>query len=311
MPGNTEKVIRSYGKIYAVGHRAVHKIFTAPVLAEEKVDGSQFSMGVRNGELFCRSRNMQLDTANPEGLFKEAVETAKAVASHMVDGWTYRGEYLKKPRHNSLIYARTPIRHIVLFDVDKGNQDYVSWEEKEDIAVSLGLEVIPRLWEGRIEGPEHITALLQGISFLGGAIKEGIVFKSYDQYGADGKVLMAKYVSEAFKETHRKVYKQRNPGPTDIKQQIIETYRTSARWEKAVQHLRDDGRLVGAPEDIGPLMRELNKDIEEECMSEIAADLLKWAKKDILRGCARGFAEWYKEKLVKDAADAGAFGSPE
>ena len=62
---------------------------------------------------------------------------------------------------------------------------------------------------------------------------------------------------------------------------IIERYKTPARWEKAIQHLRDDGTLTNSPRDIGLLIKEVRKDIQEECQSEIKEILFRWAWKQV------------------------------
>ena len=38
---------------------------------------------------------------------------------------------------------------------------------------------------------------------------------------------------------------------------MLDNYRTVARWEKAIQHLNESGRLENSPRDIGPLIKEI------------------------------------------------------
>jgi len=44
-------------------------LFDGEVTIEEKVDGSQFSFGLIDGELQCRSHNQQLVIDEPEKMF--------------------------------------------------------------------------------------------------------------------------------------------------------------------------------------------------------------------------------------------------
>jgi len=44
-------MLHSYPSVYAIGHKAIEEIFLGPVLIEEKIDGSQFSWGIIDGEL--------------------------------------------------------------------------------------------------------------------------------------------------------------------------------------------------------------------------------------------------------------------
>ncbi len=68
---------------------------------------------------------------------------------------------------------------------------------------------------------------------------------------------------------------------------------------KAVQHLREAGKLEGSPRDIGLLIEEVRRDIEKECRDEIEAILWKWAWSDVSRLVTRGLPEWYKNLLLE------------
>lgn len=98
----------SYPSIFALGHRAIAELTNFPVHVQEKVDGSQFSFGVFDGEIRVRSKGAEMYPEAPEKMFQKAVDTVKALQDILIDGFTYRGEYLAKPRHNTLAYDRTP-----------------------------------------------------------------------------------------------------------------------------------------------------------------------------------------------------------
>ena len=68
---------------------------------------------------------------------------------------------------------------------------------------------------------------------------------------------------------------------------------------KAVQHLREDGSLLGEPKDIGPLIKEVIRDTMEEETDYIKETLFAWAKKDIARRVTSGLPEWYKQQLLE------------
>jgi hypothetical protein len=109
---------------------------------------------------------------------------------------------------------------------------------------------------------------------------------------------MGKYVSEAFKEVHRKKWGENNPGAKDLMAKLIETYKSSARWEKAVFRLRDNGQLENSPRDIGNLVKSVWPDIAAECEEEIKETLWKHYSKGICRGVTKGLPEWYKQRLM-------------
>lgn len=296
----------SYPSIYALGHRVLEPLFTESVRIQEKIDGSQFSFGVFEGELRCRSKGAQLIVDAPEPLFARAVDSARAVASRLVDGWTYRGEYLSKPKHNTLNYNRVPSGHIILFDISDAQEGYLTHDAVGAEAARLGLEAVPQFFEGVwTEGADGLLALLEHESVLGGVKIEGVVVKSNTLYGPDKKRLMGKFVSEAFKEVHNKEWKTTNPGSKDIIEQLVDRYRTEARWQKAVQHLREQGRIEGSPRDIGALMKEVSPDVLRESEDDIKDALMKWAWPQISRGVTRGLPEWYKEQLLREQFDDG------
>ena len=289
----------SYPKVWALGHNAIQELLFDSVLVEEKVDGSQFSFGVFNGELKARSKGQELIIDAPEKMFEKAVETIKELQPCLKDGWTYRGEFLQKPKHNALAYDRVPDRNIILFDINTDEEEYLNRDSKEDEAERLGLEIVPLIHQGAIEDAEFFKSLLDRTSILGGQKVEGVVIKNYNRFGRDKKVLMGKFVSEEFKEVHKGAWKESNPTKTDIIQSLIVTYRTPSRWGKAVQHLKESGNLDGSPKDIGNLIKEVQEDIKLECKEEIINALFGYAWPQIQRGIVAGLPQWYKEQLME------------
>lgn len=288
----------SYPKIYALGHAAISELLLDPVVIEEKVDGSQFSFGKFNGEIKMRSKGQEL-IPGKEKMFSKAEAFVASVAHLLVDGWTYRCEYLQKPKHNVLSYDRTPANNLILFDINTGQEEYMTYTAKRDAALHLGLETVPLLYLGRVDSVEQFRELLESTSVLGGQKIEGFVVKNYYRFGNDKKALLGKYVSEAFKEKHKVDWKLSNPAQSDIIERLINTYRTGARWDKAIIHMKEQGKLEHSPRDIGLLIKELGADILEECGEEIKQILWEWAWPKVSRGLVRGLPEYYKGKLME------------
>lgn len=292
--------LHSYSKIFHIGHRQLVSLLNGDVVVEEKVDGSQFSFGRRGDQLHFRSRGATIYPETADKLFKAAVEYIVSVKELLHDGWTYRGEVLHAVRHNTLTYGRTPKHNVVIFDIETDNgQNFLAPLAKAHAALLLGLEVVPSFHHGPLEHIETLREILEHESFLGGCKLEGVVIKNYTQFGEDKKVLMGKWVREEFKEIHQGAWKGANPSRSDVIDLMVKTYRVDARWEKAIQHLRDAGKLQGAPQDIGPLIREFQTDLVEECAAEIKEKLYEYALPKILRGASAGLAEYYKEILAK------------
>lgn len=293
--------INSYPTVFQIGHKAIEGIFNSPVVVEEKVDGSQFSFGVVDGELQCRSKGKQLILDAPEKMFIRAVESSRALSSMLHPNWIYRGEYLEKPKHNALAYDRVPTMHIIGFDIVTGPETYLTPEEKRAEFERIGLECVPCLFTGTVTGIEMFNSFLERTSVLGGQKIEGVVVKNYTLFTVEKKVALGKYVSEAYKEVQSGEWRKANPTEGDIQEQLIARYRTPARWQKAIQHLRDDGELQETPADIGPLLKEIGKDVLKECKDEIMGILFGHYWPKIQRGITAGFPDWYKQELAKSA----------
>lgn len=294
--------LHGFPKVWSLGHPAIAELFDGEVVVQEKVDGSQFTAGVTaDGVLRCRSRGAEIDTDAPVDLFAPAVATFRRLHEEgkLVEGWQYRGEAVCRPKHNTLAYGRAPSGGVILFDVDVGLEDRVDPDVLDQIADVLGLEVVPLLYQGVIHSAEQLKALLDTESCLGGCKVEGVVAKNYSRWGEDGKMLMGKLVSEAFKETHHHDWKARNPKRADLMESIIDAYATARRWEKAVERLRDDGKLENSPRDIGLLIREVPDDVLEECGGEIKDLIFRHFWPEIKKGITRGLPDWYKNTLAE------------
>ena len=295
--------VHSYPQVYAIGHSAIKEIFDGDVIVQEKVDGSQFSFGItRDGELMCRSKGKQLILDAPEKMFTKAVAVVRELAPLLQPGWIYRGEYLSTPKHNTLSYNRTPHAHIILFDISTGVEEYADPDLVKDEAKNIGLEYVPLLYRGKVADFQMFNSFMDCESVLGGCKIEGIVVKNYSKFVLETKkVMMGKYVSEAFKEKHLVDWKERNPNRKDVVELLIQEYTSQARFHKAVQHLREDGKLEGSPRDIGLLIREVPADIVKEEAQEIKDKLFNFFWKDIERGITRGLPQWYKDELAKSS----------
>jgi len=288
-------------KIFQIGHRIIQNIFDDDVEITEKVDGSQFSFGLIGGELVCNSKRTRLIIEKPEDQFRPAVKHVLEIADKLHPEWMYFGETLKSPCHNVLKYDRVPDNHIALFGIcDYSKQEYKPWEWLLLEADRLNIDVVPRLFQGKTN-LEEIQKMTEKLSWLGGANIEGIVIKNYNKPTMIGDVVFpfmcGKLVHSAFREKHEhKAY--RNAAKKDSWETFCEVYAHENRWRKAVRHLADEGKLLGEPKDIGPLVKEIHNDIVEEEMHEILEFLWKLHSPHLLRKSTHGFPDWYKEQIA-------------
>jgi hypothetical protein len=293
--------VSTYPKVWNVGHQSVKDLFEKPVHLQEKVDGSQISFGRSGNELAMRSKGAPLHGVGENKMFDKGIVEIQEAQDLLMPGYTYRGEYLEKPKHNTLIYERVPRHHIAIFDVQRPDGTFLEPSLVAESALELGFDVVPSFGSQLIQSPDDLLQYLERDSFLGGTKIEGVVAKRYDVLTQFGDPMFGKYVSEAFKETHRGDWKDRNPTKDDILTLIVNEYRNPVRWAKAAQHMRDAGTLEGSPRDIGPMMAEVKRDILAECQDEIAQRLFKHFWKQIERGTTQGLPEWWKRELLEGA----------
>ena len=303
--------ISSYPKVYNLGHPALRKWIEAvkpmssqlEVFIQEKYDGSQFSFSKQDDDtVVYRSKRKQLYPETADKLFKKTIESIEATKPFLNEGWVYRGEAFYSNKHNTKQYKRAPKGNLVLFDIEMPDQTMAHPSVIVSEAYRLDLECAKVLHRGNWPRVDFQDVLLEMESSLGGTRIEGFVIKPLGTdntfYDISGKVLLAKYVSEEFKEEHRGKHTVKNS--SDPVFDLGRAYGTEARWNKQIQALKEDGLWTSSPKDIGPLLKRVNDDIENECQEPIKDKLYNMYRKKILKGATYKLPQWYKDKLRKD-----------
>lgn len=306
-------MIPAFPKILTLGQRFTENLFSGPVEITEKIDGSQFNFGKLDGHTRMRSKGAEVFFEDNNKMFNKAKEFVRSIEDKLPEGVVFHGEYLQAPRHNTLAYSRVPANNFVLFGVSYGlapdslDHRHPSRDPAHDRALwaaNFKCDQVPVLFNGLARSDdrrEWLMELMGRESYLGGQTAEGIVIKNYNESVMIGgivvPVLMAKLVGEDFKEKHKVEWKANNP---DKLTQLAEAYNAKPRWQKAIQRLAERGELTNSPRDIGPLLKEVNIDIADECQGEIKDLLWNLFRKDILRIATKGLPEWYKQKLAEE-----------
>ena len=296
--------ISSYGKVFHTHHREAQALLGAHVVIQEKVDGSQFSFGLKDGEPVMRSRGKQIFSAEVDKLFCPAAETVMRLADEgkLPEGWVFRGEAFMGPRHNTLHYGRAPEGGIILYDAcTETTDDWLTEAQLLHIAEGMGLEKVPCYFEGVITDLSMAREYLTRTSVLGKQIVEGVVIKARSKYDTMGKMLRCKLVREDFQEQNNKAFRKSNPTQGDIVLRLSEKYSAIARYHKAYQHLREEGYIEDELKDLQHILPEIGRDLEAECIEDIKEELWKWAAPKIKRNITRQVPNWYKEFLAEKA----------
>lgn len=299
--------LTAFPKIFTIGQPETQGLFDGPVEITEKLDGSQFVFGKRNGELKLRSKGAIIQVGAPPKLFQPAHDYVLSIADRVPDNFCFWGETLSTPRHNILAYERVPLNNITLF----GAQDLVKGTHYATFGLAgfakdLGVDVVPTLFAGNLlDWLEAISRFMETESYLGGQRVEGLVVKNYTKGFYRGNImfpiLCGKIVSEAFKEKHKKEWVGEKTGNGRY-QVFLSQFASAPRWHKAIQRMKEAETLTQSPKDIGPLIKSIQTDVLEEEREDIKESLYKIFHDDVARASIRGFPKFYKDLLLQQQA---------
>ena len=305
------KYIKSYPKVLQIHQLETMggvKLADEEWVLEEKIDGSLVRASVENRKLNIGSKGVDMviqdEKIIPQEMFLAGIDYILANKEKFLayeDGSVFYFEYLYKPQHNTLAYDRVPRNHLMLFDARLGEK-FVPPEQLFTIAEKLEVESIPVLGTAeKFESVDGLTEKLNQTSVLGGPPIEGVIIKNYqklrDREPHYGEPVFAKWVRESFKELNHKEWKKE--GKQDIILKLQDKYATKARWEKAVQHLRDEGKIENELRDLALIIPEVIRDTLEEEKEAIKEMIWESYKKEFSRRLTTGLPEWYKRKLIE------------
>jgi len=301
------KTISSFPKVFHIGEDMISNLFKGEIEITEKIDGSQWSFGINeDGETMMRSKGQDLTHQAVPKMFEKAQSQVERMIPILKEkklkDIIFYCEFLNGPSHNVLKYERIPKNNLYLFGV-RDRENFISdYEILWKYADLLDIERVNILYVGELKSVEELDKLLEKDSILGNEKIEGIVVKNYNEPSGKGSYIlpisMGKYVGESFKERHKTEWRgsHTSKGRLEI---YFDSFRAEARWDKALQHLKENDELENAPRDIGKLMKEIERDLIEEEAENIKEELYKIFINDIIRKARRGVPEWYKEKLVE------------
>lgn len=303
---SAEERLPGYLHVPHVGDPSLYNLMKGEIVIQEKLDGSLFRWQNKGGVLRAGSKNVNFtDTDPPKGYFLPAVRYLESIINRIPQGFVFFGELVASPKHNAITYARVPTHQIMLFDaINVGMTDPTWISDPEWIAVQaacMEIDFAPTFYRGAGETAtiDVIEQLLRRTSYLGGSIIEGVVIKNYGQPSADRYHMLGfccgKMVRASFKEENRSRWKAQ----ADVVAQIATRFRTPARFEKAVVHARDEGRLEDTMRDMKVLLEMIDRDIEEEIKPAALEMLWKRYEFEIRKTMKTGLAEFYKQKLLE------------
>jgi len=300
-----------YPKILHIGASLIGTIFDESVEISEKVDGSQCRIYLADNVVMVGSKNQ--DEAD-YGMFRIAHQQGERI--HDCTGWDSFGsevllfcEFLRSPKHNTLVYDRVPKNNLYLFGAVVDGKHYYT-NELENLARVLDIDPPNVLSFGKVNSLDEIKEFLAMDSYLGGSTVEGIVVKNYNRtydplmvhsQAFIGYPMVGKCVREDFKEKNIKRWNmQKSKKGIDA---IVDVFFTPARLHKAIQHISDEGKLNYEKRDLQFLIPEFFNDLMEEekdaITSMIMSDVFKEVKRRAGQYVVREYIGWLAEREAK------------
>lgn len=303
-----------YFKIRTDYERVKNAVDTATTVfvVEEKIDGSQIRGEIKpDGSMLVGSKEIDFDELHPpDKMFTLGQQKMLEALGRLADRKQHivlYGEYLQSTRHNSIHYERVPKNNIYLFDAKINGV----WQDEPSIlslAQQTELEPVNTLFtSSKMPNMESLKPFLAEGSILGGQ-REGVVIKNRGIKFFEYTVVFfaTKVVNEKFKELNKKVWETENRAGVksidDLAQNVVSAIQVQALWNKAIQHLRDEGNSQHSMRDIPKLIELLEKDVADEFEESIKEQLYSLMKRHILRKITSQFPVYYKQYLIDELA---------
>lgn len=295
---------------------------------QEKIDGSQmsfclnplFSPLVENKELPLMFFNKGTSIKPENQVFVKAINLLcvwarknwELLNTEPLNTFVWHGEAVCSSRHNVVPYERAPHYYFILYDIDTpdGLMNCIALEANAKL---VGLEAVPTLvynsdphrspYQTAQELVEQIAAG-KITSILGGR-PEGVVLK-HPKFVAKGKTVATKLklVTSEFKEAHGMKQNRERATPDTAIEEVGKAFSLPARYHKALQHLRDTGKLKGTMEDVVKIKTELDEDLEREHREEIMMYLYAELAQHVKRAARTGFDDWYRTQITPTSEES-------
>ena len=291
--------MKKYDKVKGKGI-VLDKFKHRGLVVQEKLDGSNASFTMEDGELVCFSRRKKLnENETLNGFYNWAHENVdKEFLATLLNGFIIFGEWLVK---HKIQYKEECYKQFYVFDVyDKKKQIYLPPENVMIIAEDLNLKhveylmVMPPSSQLSNIQPQDIQDLV-GKSDM--TVKpntgEGIVVKYLD--GKSEHEDYYKIVSNEFKEFNRQKMK------TEIKNNdsVADYAMTRARMEKMIFRAIEEDRLKEEDlelQNFSLVMKEVGQNFVDDIMEEEKDNMIKIIEKQIKKKMPHMLREILEEK---------------
>lgn len=236
-------MFKKYQHLERYGTAEVEGIDIGECYIFPKLDGTNSSVWVENGEIKAGSRTRILSLENDNAGFYAWVLQNETLKTFLLEYPHLRlyGEFLVP--HSLKTYRDSAWGEFYVFDVinesliacEPENVYYVRYDCYSELLEKHGLKYIPPLAIIKNPSYEQLLELLKRNTYLvedGKGCGEGIVIKNYDYQNKYGRRTWAKIVTTEFKEANLKAFGVKVFVNDTLEDQIAEKYVTQALCDK-------------------------------------------------------------------------------
>lgn len=247
---------KKYQHLERFGTAEVSQIELGTAYVFPKIDGSNGSLWLKDGELQAGSRRRHLSLESDNAGFYKWALSQENILKYLQKNPTHRlfGEWLVP--HSLKTYRDDSWRKFYVFDVavDKTEDqilhegdsvlNYLGYEEYRLLLDEFEINYIPPICtviNGSYE--QFINQLLKNVFLIedGKGVGEGIVVKNYNWKNKYGRQTWAKIVTSEFKEKHAKEFGGHVvKGKSLIEEQIAEKFTTKSVCEKVLSKIKNE-----------------------------------------------------------------------
>lgn len=231
---------RKYQHIERFGTTEVDDMQIGVCYVFPKIDGTNSSVWLNNGELRAGSRNRELSLESDNAGFYASILQEPNIKAYLENHPTHRifGEWLVP--HSLRTYRDDAWRKFYIFDVCVDNDselglEYLPYEVYKPLLEEFGLNYLAPIRIVKNGVFEDFIKCVEENNFLikdGAGVGEGIVIKNYDFYNKYHRQTWAKIVTAEFREKHHKAMGAPVTDNKMVEEIIVNEFVTSAFVEK-------------------------------------------------------------------------------
>lgn len=246
----------------------------AELVATEKIHGANFRIMIPAGgdpdTVTFGTKGSRIKAGSFFAQFIDSVQAHIALPSVIAaldpgHAWTLFGELFGPAIQQTLPYRADGVG-IRFFDILRGDE-WLVYDDFLNVAAQARLPVAPELYRGAPDMSIFLRLLHEPSSVAPNAPREGIVLRDPSLKTLNGRLPLAKFKNEPFREKDYSIAVADFMSMADEEAKaatFVKNFVTDVRLGKMIDMLRERGRLTGTRRDIAGLTSAMLRDVQEE-----------------------------------------------